>query len=355
MADQIYSVLEDHKITASQIQSTVTDGAYHHDNVQKYLEEILEVEPGEIHHAWDAMHKSALEDGHVLNLSEYKWVVKVTETVCDVFKLFRKGQKYFLLNEICNRLQLKLAQLATLPETRMANYKYVVLRSFVKDLKPLIIGLDEIQADKCSGNIKDREQADIAAKFKTMIHNRKFVLELTGMADIYSVYGHITNILQKVDYLPHEKYDKFKSLVKILEVMGETVNVSLCPGCSPSPSNHPPSTSSWSSTTRETDGSNNSQAERQDNEDSSGDNTDDEYKFEVVNENGENIEKILNVTNEKDLEPASSSGGSCRRLCHWKEFHKSLKELEDTGKYQGLRYHDDTDNYIDTMFDRTRA
>ena len=93
------------------------------------------MKPGEIHHDWDAMHKSALEDGHLLDLSEYKWVVRVTETVCDVFKLFRKGQKYFLLNEICNRLQLKLAQLATLPETRMANYKYLVLRNLVKDLK----------------------------------------------------------------------------------------------------------------------------------------------------------------------------------------------------------------------------
>ena len=74
LAKQIDEVLANHEVVPEQIESTVTDGAYHHDSVPMYLEELWEVEPGDVHHAWDAMHKSALEDGHILKLEKFKWM-----------------------------------------------------------------------------------------------------------------------------------------------------------------------------------------------------------------------------------------------------------------------------------------
>ena len=177
LAKQIDEVLANHEVDADQIKSTFTDGAYHHDSVPKYLEELWDVDPGDVHHAWDAMHKSALEDGHLLKLDKFKWVEDVTTTVCEGFKMFRVGKKYFMLNEICDRLNLKLAHPTTLSETRMANYKFVVLNNFVKDLKPIIIALETIQQEKCAGNSKERAEADVAAAYRSKIFTRKFILK----------------------------------------------------------------------------------------------------------------------------------------------------------------------------------
>ena len=233
LAKQIDEVLANHEVDADQIKSTFTDGAYHHDSVPKYLEELWDVDPGDVHHAWDAMHKSALEDGHLLKLDKFKWVEDVTTTVCEGFKMFRVGKKYFMLNEICDRLNLKLAHPTTLSETRMANYKFVVLNNFVKDLKPIIIALETIQQEKCAGNSKERAEADVAAAYRSKIFTRKFILKVTGMSDIYNVYGNITNILQKVNVLPHEKYDMFVKLIDKLKMMVKTVDISFCSVCSP--------------------------------------------------------------------------------------------------------------------------
>ena len=49
LAKQIDDVLANHEVVADQIESTVTDGAYHHDSIPKYLEELWELEPGDVH------------------------------------------------------------------------------------------------------------------------------------------------------------------------------------------------------------------------------------------------------------------------------------------------------------------
>ena len=97
---------------------------------------------------------------------------------------------------------MKLAHPATLSETRMSNYKYIVLNNFVKDQKPIILALEAIQGEKCDGNRKEREEAEDAAEFKSRIFTRDFILKLTGLSDVYEVYGKITNVLQKVNMLP---------------------------------------------------------------------------------------------------------------------------------------------------------
>ena len=232
LARQWKTVLEESTIIPAQIESTVEDGAYHHDNVPKYLEEELEVPEGQIHHAWDHMHKSALEDGHIAKMLDFKWVGKTVDTVTDLVGMFRVGKKHFLLQEICERLDIRLAHLTTLPETRMANYKCIVLKNFDIDLQPIILGLEKIQLEKCGGNKKDREEADNAAAFRAQIYNKKFVLRLTGLCDVYNVYGNIANILQKVNTLPYEKFDLFHKLLTKLRNMIKSVDLSECPTCS---------------------------------------------------------------------------------------------------------------------------
>ena len=86
LATQIKTVLDKHRITAEQIESAVYDGAYHHDHVPEHLDCLLGVNEGDIHHAYDHMHKSALENKHIMKLKEFHWVVEVCDTLCESLK-----------------------------------------------------------------------------------------------------------------------------------------------------------------------------------------------------------------------------------------------------------------------------
>ena len=175
-------MLKEHGIETSQIQSTVADGAYHHESVWKHLERILEVAEGKIHHVWDPMHKSALPDKHVLEkCEEFAWVVDITDTVQRIVKLFKVGKKFFLLQRVCERLEERMAHLSLLSETRMANYKYVVFKNFLANYRSLLVALEELHREKeSSGTTKERQEADYLASCKTEMFNQDFVLKLTG-------------------------------------------------------------------------------------------------------------------------------------------------------------------------------
>ena len=382
----------------------MADGAYHHDSVPKYLEELLEVPEGQIHHAWDHMHKSALEDGHIAKIAEFDWVAETVNTVTEGVRMFRVGKKYFLLQQICDRLDIRLVHLATLPETRMANYKRVVLKNFDADIQPIIIGLEEIQLEKAGGNSKEREEAEAAAAFRAKIFNKKFVLRLTGtsyfiniliffinvfialgLCDVYDVYGNICNILQKVDTLPYEKYDIFTKLLEKLRDMVKTIKLSDCPGCaepesstSPESDHDDPTTlpdfangedsfssgdnfspagpSSPPSSLSPTPLSNSptlcqlmdqrvspsvsSSSETDDPSSSDSEDSDEDEDTEDV------IERILNM--------GEDDGEEETKACKWNKYHQCLKELK-SNKYHGLSFMDDVEPLHETIFDKTRT
>ena len=41
------------------------------------------------------MHKSALEDGHIAKMLDFKWVGKTVDTVTDLVRMFCVGKKTF--------------------------------------------------------------------------------------------------------------------------------------------------------------------------------------------------------------------------------------------------------------------
>ena len=49
-----------------------------------------------------------------------------------------------------------------------------------------------------------------------------------GVFDVYNVVGEIQKILQFVNILPHEKFDKFNELLDILVSMSDNINVDTC-------------------------------------------------------------------------------------------------------------------------------
>ena len=59
----------------------------------------------DIHDAYDGMHKSALNDTHISKIPKYKWDFSDRSTVLEGFRMFRVAKKYWLLREVCERLE----------------------------------------------------------------------------------------------------------------------------------------------------------------------------------------------------------------------------------------------------------
>ena len=60
------------------------------------------------------------------------------------------------------------------------------------------------------------------------ICNVKFVLTLSAITDIYDKYGELVNVVQKVNYLPHERFDTFIHVCNKMKSMSERMNHEKC-------------------------------------------------------------------------------------------------------------------------------
>ena len=75
-----------------------------------------------------------------------------------------------------------------------------------------------------SNNGKERDLAKSAEYVLNKIKNKKFIMTLCGIVDIYSKFSLIVSIVQKVNKLPYQRYDEFFSVVNSLEKMKRALN-----------------------------------------------------------------------------------------------------------------------------------
>ena len=75
---------------------------------------------------------------------------------------------------------------------------------------------------------KDRDKAADAERILKKMCTKKFVLEPSGISDVYDVFGKIVNICQEVDVLSYERFDKVKAAVAELKDMVEHRDNSKC-------------------------------------------------------------------------------------------------------------------------------
>ena len=101
-----------------------------------------------------------------------------------------------------------LATLTKFSKTRFANSIRGVTFNIRKDYQIIVKCLEKIiQERKDSIFLKEREKAADAKRILKKICTKKFVLELSGISDIYEVFGKVVNTCQIVDILPHERFD----------------------------------------------------------------------------------------------------------------------------------------------------
>ena len=102
-------------------------------------------------------------------------------------------------------------------DIRFPNTCFNVFKSFLTDIPAILKCLMGTSKLINSNNGKERDLAKSAEYVLNKIKNKKFILTLCGIVDIYSKFSLIVSIVQKVNKLPYQRYDDFFSVVNSLE------------------------------------------------------------------------------------------------------------------------------------------
>ena len=115
--------------------------------------------------------------------------------------------------------------------TRFANSVRFVFINLRIDYSAVRLALVNVIASKeNSSAVKDRSKAEEAKCDLRKINSQVFCLSLLRCADIYNVYGIISNICQDVNLPSHERLDKFQDVIARFLKMMKALDHSGCPG-----------------------------------------------------------------------------------------------------------------------------
>lgn len=230
IVDNIKHTLDSRHIVGEQLEGGSTDGQYFHLGVPEAFEKLYGIADGSLHWSWDALHRTGLVDSWLMKEDDFNWIIDVLDVCVSVYKLFNGGQNYEKLVDECTKFKQRLTNLAKTCETRFANSKRLVFINLIKDLGSVISCLQNVQMEAIAGDAKKRQKGSDAAALSSSILNVKFLLCLTGLANIYSQYGILVNKVQEVNLLPHERLEEFESTNAKLKKMADCVeNCNLCP------------------------------------------------------------------------------------------------------------------------------
>ena len=118
-------------------------------------------------------------------------------------------------------------------ETRFPNFSAIVLKGFVENYPAIIRAIVEVQERGMAPGATENEKKkkDKSAGLQCQIYSLKFALSVVVLADCYSLFSKTVNILQKVNMLPHVKFDIFEGCRKELADMSLFVKLEDCPAC----------------------------------------------------------------------------------------------------------------------------
>ena len=230
VTDSIVEEVDKFGIKPEQIEGASFDGAYFHQSVPDQMKTKLNL-PDQFIATHDPLRRAGIKDTHIRKDSSNSWLTDVLEICSELYSKFNWGKNYELLLDTCKELELSLASLTKFSKTRFANSVRFVTINSRKDFQIIVKCLQKIVDENENENSsigKDRDKAADAERIPKKICTKKFVLELSGISDVYDVFGKIVNICQEVDVLPHERFDKVKAAVAELKDMVEHRDHSKC-------------------------------------------------------------------------------------------------------------------------------
>ena len=146
-----------------------------------------------------------------------------------------------------------------------------------------------------TSDTKEREKALVADNLEQSIYTVKWSMSLSVNCDVYEVFGIGINILQVVNSLPFQTYDKFKKhVIERYKLMLKSIKIEDCP-CATSMG------------VVDTDS-------------------------EDVLEPGEVLQEDISDGENGNQEDTPSV--SEKFICYWPTYHKDLKDLQEDNMYQ---------------------
>ena len=109
-------------------------------------------------------------------------------------------------------------------KTKFANHCATVYEQFFLNYPALLCTLEETHDFLKDRTSREKEKSANTGRIRSKLISQQFVIRLCGICDIYNVFSDIVNLLQKVNILPHIKYEKFNLLILKLEKMCLTIS-----------------------------------------------------------------------------------------------------------------------------------
>ena len=215
-------------IVSSQIEGASFDGQYFHLGVPNHLADNLGLGKSFIS-TWDPLHRGGVIDTHIREDKNFEWLVEIQGVCKQIYSTFNWGKNYENFLQTCIDLDIDMKKLTNFQMTRFANSVRFVFINIRNDYKALRQALCEIISSKeNSSNAKDRGKAEEARTVSRKINSWVFSLCLSGCADLYDIFGCLSNVCQKVDLLPFERFDKIQSVIRTISKMYMTIEHTNC-------------------------------------------------------------------------------------------------------------------------------
>ena len=219
LAESIKALLDERGISGEQVAGVSVDGQYINLGVEPSLKNLYGLD---IPLSWDPLHKAGLVDKHLNDGKKFDWLSSVLSVCQDLYHKFNWGQNFehFLMaGEELDEVTINLVKTS---ETRFANSKRFVFTNVLRNLRVIVKCLQDIQNEGRNGKAREREKANEAASLEGRLLNATCLLQLSAAADVYQVYGHLVNVCQQVNLLPHERLEKFDAVVEVMRIMHQT-------------------------------------------------------------------------------------------------------------------------------------
>ena len=221
-----------------QICGMTGDGVYFHTKVPEKLELALKKK---VFTNYDPAHKVALVDVELRSGKRkwsvnFKWLIEQTIVVGKGVALVAWGKVWSLFVEICLELQedpdcvfTKMLRPTRFNEIKFAHHAHEVYEKCRHNFNPMVRLLETLKEAGLGGSADQKKKAQDADEIQGKILNWMFCLSLSMIIDVYKVSGQVSCCVQKIDVLPHEKFDSFQQLLDTYKSMASRVSVESCP------------------------------------------------------------------------------------------------------------------------------
>ena len=230
IANNIWKITDSFGITSENYIGSSFDGQYHHLKVPQHLSSLFGFDETKKQSDWDPMHKAGLVDTHIRKDGSFNWLNGITADISEAFKMINYGKDYEHFIDVAEKMRNDPSFLdkvySSVPlfysKTKFANHCSNVYIQFYKDYPALVETFEEMHTNLKNGSSREQDKSQKAGQIKNKLTCKKFAIILCGICDVYSLFSSIVNLSQKVNMLPHVKYERFEHFVSKIDAMSRS-------------------------------------------------------------------------------------------------------------------------------------